>query len=99
MFDTTSRYYNLPTKTLTSNEGQVISYVSRRFLPQVKDLQIISQVTVQQGDRLDLIATRTLGNALFYWQLCDANNAMDPAALVQQPGQMLQLASPQRTQG
>ena len=96
MFDNNSRYAKLTIKKITSN-GHIISYVSRRFLPQVNNLQIISQVTVQQNDRLDLITTRTLGDPLRYWQVCDANNAMNPADLIQQAGQMLQIAAPQRS--
>lgn len=96
MFDANSRYYNLPTKTLTTENSQIITYTSRRFLPQMNSLQLVSQVTVQQCDRLDLIATRILGDPLRYWQVCDANNAMNPADLIQQAGQILQIAAPKR---
>lgn len=32
-------------------------------------------------DRLDLLAFRYLGDATAFWRICDANNAMVPAAL------------------
>jgi hypothetical protein len=34
MFDHMSRYYALATATLTTADGNVVTYVSRRFLPQ-----------------------------------------------------------------
>ncbi len=34
------------------------------------------------ADRLDLLAFRYLGDATVFWRICDANNAMVPAALV-----------------
>ena len=34
-----------------------------------------------QGDRLDLITARTLGDPEQFWRVCDANDALDPAEL------------------
>ena len=35
-----------------------------------------------QGDRLDLIAAKYLGDPLIFWLICDANGAIDPNDLV-----------------
>jgi hypothetical protein len=78
MFDHTSRYYPLDTATWTTADGRQLSYVRRRFLPQPDSLPPLTQVSVAQGDRLDLIAARTLGVAEQYWQVCDANYALNP---------------------
>ena len=95
MFDTMSRYYNLEQKTHTSADGAEVSYVSRRFLPKQDVLTMLSEVNVEQSDRLDLIASRVLGNPLAFWQICDANNAMNPFELVEEPNRKLKVAMPQ----
>jgi nucleoid-associated protein YgaU len=92
MFDYSSRYYNLPNATYVDSNGNTIVYKQRRFLPQVSDQTLIAQVTVTAGDRLDLIANRTLNNSLLFWQVADSNNAMNPFDLVQ-PGNVLQVLS------
>ncbi len=37
---------------------------------------------VVSDDRLDLVVHRYLGDPLAFWQVCDANAALDPDALV-----------------
>jgi hypothetical protein len=73
----------------------VISYVSRRFLPQGDTLPPLVEVAVTQGDRLDLIATRTIGDPGQYWRICDANNAMNPFDLTAELGTILRVPVPQ----
>lgn len=95
MFETTSRYYNLANRSCTNREGQEFLYKERRFLPQGKNLPLLVEVTVEQSDRLDLIAYRTLGNPELFWRVCDANDAMDPFLLTAEPGRKLRVAIPQ----
>lgn len=95
MFDHMSRYYNLEVATLTRPDGRTVSYVRRRFLPQAEDLQLLAEVAVAQGERIDLIAHRTLGDPLMFWRICDANNAMDPQELTEEPGRLLRVPVPQ----
>ncbi|MGW1245219.1 hypothetical protein [Streptomyces bobili] len=38
--------------------------------------------TVAEGDRLDLLAQRYLGDPLAYWLIADANAALDPDDLI-----------------
>ena len=94
MIDPTSRYARLESKTLLSKDGKKVAYVARRFLPQAEELQILAEVNVEQSDRLDLIAARILCNPLMFWQICDANNAMDPFDLVDEPGKKLKVPVP-----
>jgi nucleoid-associated protein YgaU len=96
MFDPKSRYANLAVETYNPNSTTSIPYVSRRFLPQAEDMPTLQQVTVQAGDRIDLIANRTLGDPLQFWRICDANDAMYPLALTSQPGQVLVIPVPGR---
>ena len=95
MFDSTSRYYALETATYTTEDGQEIAYKRRRFLPQGDDLQLMVEVTIIEGDRLDLIANRTLGAPEQFWRIADANNAMDPFELTEEAGETLRVAIPQ----
>ncbi len=78
MFDIPSRYASIETATLTDRDGRIMTYLRRRFLPLPEAFSAAAEVTVAQGDRLDLIAARTLGAPELFWMLCDANAAMNP---------------------
>jgi hypothetical protein len=95
MFDHTSRYYNLEVATKELSDGRTVSYVRRRFLPQGGEMPLLAEVEVIQGERIDLVAYRTLGDPLAYWRICDANNAMDPQDLTEEPGFRLRVPLPQ----
>ncbi len=95
MFEPTSRYYALEEAKLTTPEGHVIAYKRRRFLPRGEEMPLLVEVTANQGDRLDLIAARTLGDPEQFWRVCDANNAMNPFDLTEDPGRMVRVPVPQ----
>jgi hypothetical protein len=100
MFEPTSRYYRLETATYErrdeGSEGSTeIAYVRRRFLPQGDDLPLLVEVTVGDGERLDLIAARTLGDPEQFWRICDANDAMRPEDLTEGAGHTLRVPVPQ----
>jgi len=95
MFDHTSRYYAIADARYTSSTGQEIIYKRRRFLPQAQDLPFLTNVKVNDGDRLDIIAAKTLGNPLLFWRIADANNGMNPMDLTERPGRILKVANPQ----
>jgi hypothetical protein len=78
MFDSTSRYSAIRTVTLTAADGRAIAYKQRRFLPQAGALRVLVDVTLTQGDRLDLVAARTIGDPRQFWRICDANDTMNP---------------------
>jgi hypothetical protein len=54
---------------------------------------------VQQGDRLDQIAAKYLGDPLMSWLLCDANGAMDPNDLTATTGATISITTPQGVPG
>jgi hypothetical protein len=95
MFETTSRYYSLKNDAYTAPDGREITYKLRRFLPKGADLALLQEVTVLQGDRLDLIAARTLGEAEQFWRISDANDAMNPDDLTDETGRTLRVPIPQ----
>jgi hypothetical protein len=95
MFEHTSRYYMLETATFTTPDGRRIAYKRRRFLPRGEEMQLLVEVTVTQGDRLDLITARTLEDPEQFWRVCDANNAMNPVELTAELGRTLRVPVPQ----
>ena len=95
MFDTNSRYCALETATHTTPDGRKTTYVRRRFLPRGEDMPLLVDVTVTDGDRLDLITARTLGDPEQFWRVADANNAMNPFDLTAEPGETIRVPVPQ----
>jgi hypothetical protein len=81
--------------TYTRSDGEEVRYVKRRFLPQGERMPLLATVTVNDGDRLDLITARTLGDPLQFWRLADANNTLYPADLTDEPGRQLRVPVPQ----
>jgi hypothetical protein len=95
MFNHTSRYYNLETAQFTTTDGRRIAYKRRRFLPQGEGMAVLAEVIATRDDRLDRITFQTLGDPEQFWQICDANNAMNPAELLTDPVQTLRVPLPQ----
>jgi nucleoid-associated protein YgaU len=100
-FPADSRYYGSATLTFTTPAGQSVSYLARRIVPQpgTPNFATVSRHTVVQGDRLDLIAAKYLGDPLLFWLLCDANGALRSQDLVATPGSVLSITMPQGVPG
>jgi hypothetical protein len=85
MFDPTSRYYNLPTATLTviGRDGTLreVRYLQRRFIPSADGETILLEHTFTQGERLDTITARYLDDPTQFWRVCDANVVLRPEEL------------------
>lgn len=92
-FSPESRYSGLPTKTLEGPDGQVISYVVRRFSPQPEAFATQAYRITTEGERLDQIAAAEFGNPEGFWQLCDANGALFAEEL-EDAGKELRLTLP-----
>jgi hypothetical protein len=100
-FPADSRYHGSATLSYTAPNGQAITYLARRFVPQAgsPNYATVAQHTVKQGDRTDLIAAKYLGDPLIFWLLCDANGAMRPEDLVATPGTVVNITMPQGVPG
>lgn len=87
MIDPESRYARLAQTPLTAldAQGRAVRYVPRRFLAPLDSFSTLAETTVTRGDRLDLIAARTLGAAAAWWRVAEANPALDPRALTDMP--------------
>jgi hypothetical protein len=95
MFNYTSRYFNLKTAKFATPDGREVVYMTRRFLPQGSTKPLLVEVAVSEGDRLDLITARTLGDPEHFWRVADANDAMNPFDLTAEPGRVLRVPVPQ----
>lgn len=95
MFDHTSRYYAIETATMKLPDGRTVAYKRRRFLPQGQELPLLVETAVNQGERVDNLAQRTLGDPLQYWRICDANDAMNPLEITAEPGRHVRVPLPQ----
>ncbi len=99
MFDSTSRYYNFETATLNmlDSEGNVreVKYIRRRFIPRQSDETTLVEHTIAEGDRLDNVTAKYLGDPLQFWRVCDANNAMNATELTEEVGTVVHITLPQ----
>ena len=97
MFDTTSRYFNIATTKISVPDGdggtREIRYVRRRFIPSAESLTTLVEHTVTQGERLDNITARYIGDPTQFWRVCDANNVMEPEEL-EATGRIIEIALP-----
>jgi hypothetical protein len=97
MFDPSSRYYNLPTATLTVIGGDgtpvEIRYLQRRFIPSADGETILLEHTFTQGERLDNITARYLDDPTQFWRICDANLVLQPEEL-ERTGRVIKITIP-----
>ncbi|MCS6880623.1 MAG: hypothetical protein RMK84_16320 [Oscillochloridaceae bacterium] len=97
MFEPTSRYATVADARLTTRDAdqreRVIVYKRRRFIPDAGAATTLVEHTVTQGERLDNLTARYLGDPTLFWQVCDANGALHPAEL-EELGRVVRIALP-----
>ena len=81
-----SRYAGLPTAELVTPDGRPVAYLLRRFLPPLDPAAPVAEHQVRDGDRLDVVAARYLGDPELFWKLADANRALNPFDLIPPTG-------------
>lgn len=98
MFEPSSRYNSLAVKTITviaaDGEPREIRYVERRFLPPPDMGTTLVEHVVSQGDRLDNITARYLGDPTQFWRIADANDASRLEELTEEPGSRITIKLP-----
>jgi len=97
-FGPSSRYAGLEIAAIEIG-GQTVRYVRRRFVPDPESLAVIAEHTVMQGERLDHIAARHLGDPELFWRVCDANRAGRPDELIEEIGRRLAITLPEGVPG
>ncbi len=85
MFNKNSRYKNLPTVTVTTDEGETVAAVKLRLLGQ----PLSRPAVVTQGDQLDVISQRRFKDATRYWHIADANTELEANALTEEAGRTI----------
>ena len=98
-FPATSRYHGIETATLVTTDGKMIVYLRRRFIPSPERFTLLQEHTVIQGDRLDNLAARYLGDPEQFWRLCDANGVMRPDELTEVVGFKVRITLPEGMTG
>ena len=99
LFPVTSRYHGIDTAKLETADGRTIIYLRRRFIPPPERFALLQEHTVIQGDRLDNITAKYLGDPEQFWRICDANAAMRPEELTESPGRKLRITLPEGIPG
>jgi len=69
-------------------------------VPPAERFALLQEHVVSQGDRLDDVTALYLSDPEQFWRICDANNAMDPQAMVADvaadANRLLRIPVPQR---
>lgn len=98
-FSPNSRYHGIGTAKLTTLDGRTVVFIKRRFVPAPEEFALIQEHSVIQGDRLDNITAKYLGDPEQFWRLCDANGAIRPDELTETIGVKVRITLPQGIPG
>lgn len=85
MFRSNSRYAALPTITVAGPNGQEVSAVKLRVLPQTQG----APSTVKSGDQLDVMSERRYRDGTRYWHIADANTELEANSLTGEDGRVI----------
>jgi len=91
-----SRYYGSPVEYFTRPDGTQVAYLRRRIIPHASIYTSLQSYVVVDGDRLDSLANKFLGDPLLFWMIADANTATDPDELTSEAevGRTIQIPLP-----
>jgi hypothetical protein len=89
-----SRYHDVEVATLELPDGRRIAYVRRRFVPPADSFALLREHLVRSGERLDTVAALHLGDPEQFWRIADANGAIAPEQLTDEPGRRLRITLP-----
>ncbi len=86
-----SRYYGAAVESLVLPNGVMVQYLQRRIIPSANIYKSLQTYTVIDGDRIDNLAAKYLGDPTLYWLISDANTSLDPDEITSQPGSKIQI--------
>lgn len=87
MFLENSRYFKQPTVETATADGRTVVALKLRSLPE----QDGSPHTVEDHDRLDVLAQQQYGDGTKFWHIADANTELQANDLVAETGATLEL--------
>ncbi len=85
----TSRYAKVDTAEATTRDGRTVTALKLRPLPAPTG----SAYSVNDNDRLDLLADTYSGDGTKFWHIADANTALQASDLTATTGDTLNLPS------
>ncbi len=94
-----SRYHGLEVAQWLRPDGEPVPFVRRRFIPPPEAFATLREQAVEQGDRVDTLAARHLGDPQQYWRLCDGNGVMAPDELTAEIGRRIRITLPEGVPG
>ena len=95
MIGPTSRYIDVGITSIQAIRNGVpveIRFVSRRFIPPPAANLTIIRYSVKQGDRVDNLAARFLGDPTQFWRVADVNVVLRPTELTDTLGETIEIA-------
>jgi hypothetical protein len=102
VFESTSRYAPLETavREMPGPDGETrpVRFVRRRFIPPAGEGATLVEHRVAQGERLDQVTARHLGDPTQFWRVADANRELNPDDLVRPAGRRVRVALPNGVQ-
>ncbi len=99
LFSPNSRYAGIDTKLMKLADGRVVIYLQRRFLPSPDKFALLQEHVITEGERLDNVTARYLGDPEQFWRVADANGAMRPQDLTLTIGRRLRITLPEGMPG
>ena len=98
-FEATSRYHGNKLTSSVTLDGETIIHTTRRFVPPPENFSLLQYHFVEQGDRLDNVTYKYLGDAEQFWKLCDANRVDKPEDLLEETGRAIRITLPEGIAG
>ncbi|HMJ05176.1 MAG TPA: hypothetical protein VK474_02870 [Chthoniobacterales bacterium] len=98
-FPANSRYHKTPLARRTMPDGTEVAYLKRRFVPPPENFALLQEHAVTEGERVDHLAARCLGDPEQFWRLCDANGVIQPNELVEPVGRSVRITLPENIPG
>ena len=99
-FPPNSRYAGISILAHDPGDGRgPVPFLGRRLVPQPERLGSLGEHSVVDGDRLDNLAARYLGDPELWWRIADANLAAHPDELTATVGRRLRLTVPEGLPG
>jgi hypothetical protein len=94
-FPPNSRYYGLETRVVTLEDGREAKVLVRRFVPPPSRYATLGFHAIEEGDRPDLLAYRSIGDPEQYWKIADANAVLHPMELTEVVGRRVRITLPE----
>lgn len=98
MIGSLSRYSGVAVASHELADGTRVSYLRRRFVPPGDRFVLLVEHRVHEGERLDNVTAKYLGDPEQFWRVCDANDAIDPNELTAR-GRTIRITMPEGIPG